>query len=113
MRDFPISIMPEEESLLEVDPTREIVITTTDFSFIPSDITVQAGEPARIVFRNMGNEPHNWGVEEFRYLRSLVIAPGDSDTFEFIVPEERGTFTVYCSVPGHRENDMVGAMHIE
>lgn len=90
---------------------KEIAVSGTEFSFNPQTVTVKSGEKVRLTFRNIGNAPHDWTIEGLG-LKTKVIGSGAQDSLEFTAPA-RGTYNVYCSVPGHREAGMVGKLIIE
>lgn len=90
---------------------KEFTIAGTEFAFNPSTITVKTGEKVRVTFRNVGNAPHDWTIEGLG-LKTKVIGSGREDALEFTAPAS-GAYTVYCSVPGHREAGMVGSLVIE
>jgi len=92
----------------EVEEVREISVSGDEFSFSPSNIEVESGERVRIVFSNDGNMNHDLRIEELN-IGTRIIASGQTDSFEFTAPEA-GTYTVYCSLPGHRSNGMEGVM---
>lgn len=54
---------------------------------------------------------HNWIIER-QGVGTQTIAGGQSDTIEFTAPAA-GTYTYFCSVPGHRERGMVGTLTVE
>ena len=83
---------------------QELNITSREFSFRPNSITVDVDEPVVITFQNTGI--HTFTVDELGINRSLS---GSSVTVEF-TPTKSGTFEFYCSIPGHREQGMVGSL---
>ena len=84
------------------------VIVATEFAFDPP--VVQSGSPVELVLRNDGAAFHNLeieGVDGF----VLEVEPGETDagTIEL----DAGNYVLWCSVPGHREAGMVGALVVE
>lgn len=90
---------------------REIAVVGTEFAFSPSTITLKAGERVKVSFRNGGQVIHNWIVER-QGIGTQTIAGGANDSVEFTAPAA-GTYTYFCSVPGHRERGMVGTLKVE
>jgi plastocyanin len=91
------------------DGAREIQMTATDFAFDPDEITAEAGEDLAIV---MTSEDllHDFVIDE---LDAHVAADrGETATGGFTA-DEAGTYTYYCSVPGHREAGMEGTLTVE
>lgn len=89
---------------------KEITVSGTEFSFSPPSLTLNGGETVRLTFQNSGTIPHNWTLEGTD-IRTTTITPG-STTIEFTAPQA-GTYTFFCSVPGHRASGMVGSLTVE
>lgn len=94
-----------------VSEVKEINVVGTEFSFNPSSISVKAGEKVKIIFKNNGGAPHNLMVEGLN-VGTKTISGGQQDMIEFTVPSS-GTYTFFCSVPGHRVSGMEGDLKIE
>ena len=90
---------------------KEITIVGTEFAFSPSTITLKAGEQVKLNFNNDGSYPHNW-VLEGQNIETKKVLGGAGDTIEFTAPPA-GTYTFYCSVPGHREKGMAGQLIVQ
>jgi plastocyanin len=90
---------------------REVVVEGDEFKFIPDSVNLKAGEKVRIVFKNIGRAPHNLIIEGLN-IGSRTIGGGQTDSFEFTAPSS-GTYTFFCSVPGHREAGMEGELKVE
>jgi len=109
-------VTPPEVTKPEVTeeaPTGEVVEITvegSEFSFDPSQITVNEGDTVRVTFRNTGTIIHNWGLPEFG--RTSTIGGGQTDTIEFVA-DQTGTFNFWCSVSGHRGRGMEGQITIQ
>ena len=65
----------------------------------------------KITFENTGNFPHNLTVEGTG-IATKTIAGGKSNVIEFTAPSS-GTYTIFCSVAGHRALGMVGTLTVE
>lgn len=91
--------------------TKEITVVGTDFAFSTSTITVKAGESIALNFKNDGKVIHNWTLER-QGIGTQTIGGGTSDAVEFTAPPA-GSYTYFCSVPGHRERGMVGTLTVE
>lgn len=89
---------------------REITVTGSEYSFSPSTITAKKGETLRVTFKNTGNMPHDFLVDELGVSSPKVI-PGDSTTFD-INAGVAGTFPIYCSVGSHRSQGMEGKITV-
>ena len=90
---------------------RGITVEGDEYAFSPESITVEAGERIRLTFKNMGNLPHNFAIDELG-ISTKTIAGGNSDTIEFTA-ETTGTFAFYCSIAGHRQLGMEGELEVQ
>ena len=93
---------------------REIAITGGEFYFTPTQFSVFRGERLRIVFSNVGALPHDLKIEGLGE-GTPIISPGETTSFVFTAPSEATVvdFTIFCSVPGHREAGMEGKVIVE
>ena len=98
----------EEKIVFEIE---EIIVKGSEFAFSPSTITVTVGEQVTINFQNEGSAIHNLVIEGLG-VSSRTIGGDNSDIVEFIAPAS-GTYTVFCSVPGHRAAGMIGSLKVE
>lgn len=89
----------------------EIAVNGTEFSFSPTSISVKAGEQVKITFKNNGRAPHNLTLEELG-IATKTIGGGQTDVIEFTAPSS-GTYTFFCSIPGHRASGMEGSLKVE
>lgn len=73
-----------------------------------SEITVAPGDTIQAV--NAGLSLHDFTVDELGISQDLIDEPVD-----IVIPEdaEPGQYVFYCSVPGHKEQGMVGTLIIE
>lgn len=90
---------------------REITVEGDEYSFSPESLSVTAEERISLTFKNMGNFPHNFTIDELG-VATKTIAGGETNTVEFTA-QTSGTFTFYCSVGGHRELGMEGDLEVE
>ena len=101
-RGGPVAEMPiNTPSSSEI---KEITVIGKNFSFVPSVITVKSGDKVKINFQNEAGIPHNLTIE------GLGIK---TETFSEFTAPAPGTYTFYCSVPGHREAGMKGQLIVE
>lgn len=90
---------------------REITVEGSEYSFSPKSLTVEAGERISLTFKNTGNLPHNFTIDELA-VRTKTVAAGGSGTIEFTA-EKSGTFTFYCGITGHRQLGMEGNLEVQ
>lgn len=83
-------------------------VTIGPFEGVPE--TVPAGEVTFRLEQEDPDAPHDFRIEELDE-GTDVLEEGETD--EFTVELEPGTYTYYCSVPGHREAGMEGELEVE
>lgn len=86
-----------------------VSLTATEFEFDPSAVTVDAGAPITITLENAGVVEHDFVIDGMSF--DLLTQPGDSS--DATQTFDAGTYTFYCSVPGHREAGMEGTLTAE
>lgn len=90
---------------------REVTVEGDEYSFSPKSLSVAAGERIRLTFKNNGNLPHNFTIDELG-VATRTVGGGEGDTVEFTA-QTSGTFSFYCSVGGHRELGMEGDLQAQ
>jgi plastocyanin len=89
----------------EADPNGELAYTTTSATAKAGQVTVEFNNPQSLT--------HDVAIESSsgeEVGKTELIADGsDSTTVEL----EPGTYTFYCSVPGHREAGMEGVLTVK
>jgi len=85
-----------------------IEVEAGDLYFEPEQLSASAGEVS-VTLDNVGAAEHDFVIEEMDDLDVVHAAPGESATGT--VTLEAGTYTYYCSVPGHRTT-MEGTLEI-
>jgi plastocyanin len=91
---------------------RAVALTAKEFLFDPRDIAVGTGEIAFAV-RNQGAIEHNLAlvVRGGKTVPLIAtIAPGQTATVT--VSLAAGDYTIYCSLPGHREAGMAATLRV-
>lgn len=99
---------PQSATSSGTSQVTQVEVMGSDFKFNPAQISLQAGEKVKLIFKNTGEARHDFVIEGLN-TRTKLIAPGTSDTVEFTAPDT-GTYTFYCSVPGHRQAGMEGKL---
>jgi nitrite reductase (NO-forming) len=100
-------------------PTIEFTLTVQDsktsFAFVYNSqnnptLHVKKGDVVNVTLIN-GMQPHDFALEGYN-MKTKVLNSGQSDSVVFTA-EKTGTFTYYCSVPGHRDLSMAGQLVVE
>lgn len=77
--------------------------------FSINEILVKKGDLVRINITNtMGM--HDITIDEFNVRQELML--NKQEVIEFVA-DKAGTFTYYCSKPGHRQNGQLGTLRVE
>lgn len=86
-------------------------VTGTDgLAFEPSQVTVAAGE-VTVELTSQPAAPHTFTIEE---LGDREVVQADAgETARGTIELEPGTYTYYCSVPGHRQAGMEGRLTVQ
>jgi plastocyanin len=88
-----------------------IEVEAGDLYFEPDALTATAGE-VTVTLDNVGAIEHDFVIEEAGDVDVVgMVAPGDSATGT--VELEAGTYTVYCSVAGHRSAGMEATLGVQ
>ncbi|MDP8960153.1 MAG: cupredoxin domain-containing protein [Actinomycetota bacterium] len=87
-------------------------LTVDGGEFFFTDLVVNAVEgPVRVTLRNIGGAEHTFTIDEAFGQRDEVVAlPGETQTGTLELFQ--GSYTYYCSVPGHRQQGMEGTLEI-
>lgn len=90
---------------IEADPTGQLAFTTTEASAKAGKVTVN--------FTNSSPVPHDVKIEDSsgQEVGGTEVTSEGSDSAE--VELKPGTYTYYCSIPGHREAGMEGTLTVK
>jgi uncharacterized cupredoxin-like copper-binding protein len=119
-----------------VGQSRPITVTAQGFRFAPDTIELPAGQPVKLTLRNPDSIEHDFQVDhlpmkltasEMKHVHDEMAnmpgmnsagsmdmlhvhgLPGQSHAITF-TPTKPGTYTVYCTVAGHREAGMTASL---
>ncbi len=93
-------------------PTRpkdgQLQITASSFEFEPKDIAIYPDEA--VVFKlESADVQHTFTIEELDV--GVEIPAGELVTSE-LTARRSGSYTFYCTIPGHREQGMEGTLKV-
>jgi FtsP/CotA-like multicopper oxidase with cupredoxin domain len=89
-------------------PAGDAQVTLTEFAISPSMITVPAG--GKVDVTNAGTVNHSFLVEGTT-VATKELKPGESQTLD-LKDVKQGTYTVSCTIPGHKQAGMVAMLHL-
>ena len=106
-----------------------ITVTLTEYAFSPSPVVLKEGIPTKLVLKNAGKEAHYFVAEKFftaiatrkiqgsdgevkaPYFTAVEVYPGKTLEW-FLVPTQKGTFDLLCTIKGHAEHGMKGMIEV-
>ena len=97
---------PARQAVGGVPVTR---VTVKEYTFAPKTITTEAGAK-QVTITNAGALEHTFVIDALK-VKSPVIKPGQSVTITLNL--KKGTYQVYCDVPGHQEVGMVATLTVK
>lgn len=81
-----------------------------DLTFDPSSVAASAGE-IQVELENTGSAEHDIVIEEAD--DTMVVHANGGETATGTIELEPGTYTFYCSIPGHRDAGMEGTLEVQ
>jgi len=120
-----------DNGLTEADVDRTISLEAGDMWFDPEELELAAGEVVKFEITNTGNLEHEFVIgskeaqEEHRQMMlnmanggghdmasmdmaGVTIAPGETGTLLWSVPDNVNELEYACNIPGHYESGMYG-----
>lgn len=94
-----------------VEGTAEVSVNTFDLGYDNKEIDLEVDQWINVVLKNEGALEHDLLIEGSGF-RLHVPAIGSTDAAALRITE-RGTYTFYCSIPGHRGAGMEGIIRVE
>lgn len=88
-------------------PSGPRAVTLKEWAIEPKELTAKAGSVTFEV-KNAGNIEHNFVVEGVGQIDSLLAG----QTKSLQVSVQPGTYSVICSLPGHKEAGMTGRLTV-
>jgi plastocyanin len=92
------------------DAPSEVSITgTDDLKFEPTSLTAAAGT-ITVTLTSEEAVEHDFVIEDIGDVEVVYSGPGETNSGT--VDLEAGTYTFYCSIPGHRTAGMEGTLTV-
>lgn len=82
-------------------------ISASGLTFDQKEIQAHVGETIALRLDNTSSAPHSFDVDELNVHVPMLQGKSGLALFR---PEAPGSYTFYCSLPGHREAGMVGTL---
>ncbi len=93
--------------------TSATIVGLDSMKFNPENITVKAGAPVKITFKNAGMLPHDLITEGGTQNAKLVNLGAGKEQSGTFMASKPGTYAIVCVQPGHKEAGMVGKIIVE
>jgi uncharacterized cupredoxin-like copper-binding protein len=89
-----------------------VQVQEKEFTIVLSSATKLTAGPTTFVVRNVGTVQHDLAIQgpNLKTRKTKLISPGGKATLT--VTLAKGTYTVWCTVPGHRELGMQGTLRV-
>ena len=97
------------------DDAHTILVRAGEFFFDPAGVTVPAGRPIALTLQNFGQVEHDWLAltDDERAIVDAYVYAGAGETTTGVFTLEAGTYTVICTIEGHRAAGMEGTVTAE
>jgi uncharacterized cupredoxin-like copper-binding protein len=111
-----------------------ITVELDDYSFAPQNLKLKAGQPYKLVIKNVGEKDHYYTAEKFfrsvawrkvqtpkpnggevkaPFFTALEAYKEGGVVEAFFVTVDKGTFEVLCTIEGHKDEGMHGTITVE
>jgi len=87
----------------------EVTVKMVDLKFEPAAFSIPANTDVVVHLENTGALPHDFTIDEL-HISSGIVPAGGKATVKINAPA--GTYTYYCSQPGHRTAGMFGTLTV-
>jgi plastocyanin len=87
---------------------REVAVDARNYEFDPSELDLAAGEDVAIALHSV-DQRHDFAVDGKGVVVDVAGGKTASGGLRFAKP---GTYTFYCSIPGHRAAGMEGTITV-
>ncbi|MEX1062519.1 MAG: plastocyanin/azurin family copper-binding protein [Balneolaceae bacterium] len=108
-----ILAQPGEEISIRLESRSELPASAMSHNFILLEMDTDVDRFANESMTAPDNDYISPDMEDQVIVATDMLAGGESDTIQFAVPTEPGTYTFICSFPGHYAGGMVGEIVVE
>jgi plastocyanin len=85
-------------------------LATLPNAFDHTELWAKVGETVALRLENQDTNGHSFDIDEFAV---HTLLPAGATSLALFTPSTSGSYTFYCSLPGHREAGMVGTLVVE
>jgi plastocyanin len=85
-------------------------LATLPNAFDRTELRAKVGETVALRLENQDSTSHSFDIDE---LDVHALMPAGTPVLALFTPSAPGSYTFYCSIPGHREAGMVGTLVVE
>jgi nitrite reductase (NO-forming) len=91
-----------------------LTVTAMDtMRFDPSTLTARAGQPIQVTLKNSGQLAHDFDITDgVAQPVKITAQAGQTATATFTI-DKPGTYTFFCSQPGHEQAGMKGTLTVQ
>ena len=107
-------------------PSTKINVDMTDFAFTPNQYLVPAGQQITLHVQHDGTVEHDFIIMKYgtsvgehfdkedqpNIYWQIKVQPGQTETLNFMAPDQPGTYQIVCGMAGHVEAGMVGQLEV-
>jgi nitrite reductase (NO-forming) len=94
--------------------TQQLTVKAMDtMKFDPPTLSAKAGQPIQVTLDNTGQLVHDFSVTEGVSQPVKTIAQPSQKAVATFTIDKPGTYTYFCSQPGHEEAGMKGTLTIQ
>lgn len=111
---------------------KTVTVDIDEFSYTPDELRFKVGQAYKLELKNAGEKKHYFTAEKFfkaiasrkvqangmgeikaPYFLALEMLANGGQLDLYFVPVTKGTYEVFCTIDGHREEGMEGTIVIE
>jgi uncharacterized cupredoxin-like copper-binding protein len=94
--------------------TQQLAVKATDsMRFDPATLSARAGQPIQLTLSNSGQLVHDFAISEGIAQAIKISAQPSQQASATLTIDKSGTYTYYCSEPGHRQAGMQGVLTVQ
>ena len=84
-------------------------VERVDVAFVPDELTIPADTDVTVSLPNTGAATHDFTIDDL----GIHVVARSGETGSVTINAAAGRHEYYCSIPGHKQGGMVGALLVE